>query len=130
MKGRLYYCYLGVIAVLCLCSISFAQKQDHPDGTKNRPLKILSKPRPGIPVETVHLRIRATVLVLVEFQANGKIGEVECVNEAGSEIDNLKKYGLVRETIRAAKGIRFNPEIKDWQPLTVKKRLEYSFSIN
>jgi outer membrane biosynthesis protein TonB len=94
----------------------------------DKPLKIMSKPHPSYTFAAREYNISGWVQVKVTFQANGKIGEVIYFDESSQE-KNLTRYGLVKETIRAAKKIKFNPATKDGQPITVTKVVQYSFRV-
>jgi hypothetical protein len=62
-----------------------------------------------------------TIIFEVEFLANGEIGQ----------IITLKRlpFGMTANAINAVKGIKFQPAIKDGVPVTVVKRVQYSFSV-
>lgn len=91
-------------------------------------VRILSKPMPSYTNAAREYNISGWVRVSVTFQADGKIGDVLYFDESSQE-KNLTRYGLVKETIRVAKKIKFKPQIKDGQPITVTKVLSYSFTI-
>ena len=91
-------------------------------------IKILSKPRPSYTNAAREYNVSGWVRVTVTFQSDGKIGEVVYFDESSKKKD-LTRYGLVKEAIRAAKKIKFKPQIKDGQPITVTKIIAYSFTI-
>ena len=91
-------------------------------------VKILSKPRVSYTDEARKNNVSGWVQVKVTFQADGKIGEVIYFKES-SEKKELTRDGLVRNTVEAAKKIKFEPATKNGQPVTVTKILSYSFNI-
>lgn len=64
---------------------------------------------------------QGTVTLKVTFLANGRIGDV-------SVIKGLPN-GLTRSAVTAARQIRFKPAIRNGQPYTVTKTIQYSFTI-
>jgi len=65
--------------------------------------------------------IRGTVVLNVIFFADGQIGSVRVVRGL--------PYGLTAQTIIAAEKIRFQPALKEGQPVSVRGNLEFSFSL-
>ena len=118
---------LGVLALFVLPG--FAQEEDAKNPPKDQPLKILSKPRPGYTEEARQNNVQGTVKLETTFQSDGKIGDVVCVNEDDENSKKLLKYGLVDNAIAAAKQIKFSPEIKNGEAVTIKVVQNYSFSI-
>ena len=56
------------------------------------------------------------------------------VNDASGKVTHLivikpLGYGLDEEAVKAAKAIRFEPFMRDGKPVSVVKRIEYSFTI-
>ncbi len=95
---------------------------DVPVRTKERSgLRILSKPKPQYTDEARDTFTTGKVVLKVELLASGKIGEIEVIN-------GLPK-GLTERAIEAAKGIRFTPLMEDGKPVTVKRSVEYTFTI-
>lgn len=99
---------------------------DAPQKTPNlrartSPLQLESKP---IPLYTDLARfydITGTVRLRITFSSDGTIGSV---------IPLIKlPFGLTKKAVDAAKKIRFQPPIRDGQPYTVTKLVEYSFNI-
>src|SRR5438445_3812893 len=102
---------LSAFTLAFLVTGAFSQDQDKPVERPDRPLKILSKPRPGYTDEARQNNVQGTVKLEVTFQADGHIGEIVCVNEADENSKKLAKYGLVSQAMKAAKKIKFEPEI-------------------
>lgn len=92
-----------------------------PDKSGNRPFKVLSKPRPGYTDLARTFNITGTVTLRVTFLADGTIGGVEPVTKL--------PFGLTQKAIAAAKGIRFEPQMRENYPISVAKLLQYSFTI-
>lgn len=119
--------HVSVLFLLCLLGFSasaapliLAQTQI------NKPLTIISKPRPSYTDEARKDNIQGLVLVRVTFLANGKIGDVA---DVAQNDENLRKYGLVKATIEAAKRIKFEPAVKNGKPVKMTKILEYRFTL-
>ena len=120
---------MGLLAVAFLTGIALSQNQDKPVEKTNRPLKILTRPRPTYPEEARRNHVEGTVKLMITYESDGSIGEVICINEDGVKKAKLVKYGVVAAVIEAAKKITFDPEIKDGEPITVKRGWEYTIKI-
>jgi hypothetical protein len=99
---------------------------DAPQKTPNlraqtSPLQLESKP---IPLYTDLARfydVTGTVRLRITFSSDGTIGSV---------VPLIKlPFGLTKKAVDAAKKIRFQSPIRDGQPYTVTKLVEYSFNI-
>ncbi len=88
---------------------------------KNSPVKILSKPMPKYTELARKNNTQGRIVLEVTFMENRKIGEIKV-------IEGLPN-GLNEKAIKAAKGIKFKPEIKNGELQTVTKRMEYNFTI-
>jgi TonB family protein len=82
---------------------------------------ILFKPAPTYTDAARQNGFEGTVKLLVEYRANGKVGEIKVLEE--------QPYGLTEEAIEAASGIIFNPAMKDGETVTVTKEEEFHFPI-
>ena len=82
---------------------------------------ITSKPRANYTDAARQANITGNVTLKVTFLANGSIGSVSAVSGLPS--------GLTEQAIAAAKGIRFEPAMKNGVPQTVTKSVVYSFTI-
>lgn len=107
------------IAVIREYSYSFDDGSRTPCG--DRPLRILSKPRPEYTVKGRDKNVQGTVILRVTFLDNGEIGVVD-VNKALTA-------GLTTTAIEAAKKITFIPACKDSIAVTVTKSVEYTYDI-
>ncbi|MEZ5306816.1 MAG: energy transducer TonB [Pyrinomonadaceae bacterium] len=85
------------------------------------PFQILSKPRPNYTEAARKAGVTGTVSLKVTFNANGSIGSITPVNRLG--------FGLTEQAIAAARSITFKPEIRNGQPQTVRKTVQFNFSI-
>jgi len=85
------------------------------------PLNILFKPRPSYTDEARRANARGTIELLVAFNSDGKVGAVIVLKSLERSLD--------RQAITAARGIKFTPKMKDGVPLSVARRIEYTFSI-
>ncbi len=80
------------------------------------PLKILAKPHASY---TDNSR-QGTVQLLVALLADGKIGNILMMKPTGSSLDQA--------AVEAARQIKFTPESKNGNPVTVVRLFEYIFS--
>lgn len=91
------------------------QKSDQ----QNKKLKIKSKPIPrsggSCPQDS------GIVTVLVTFDKSAKITKTEITRSSGCDIFD-------RDSIQAAMKIKFEPEVKDGEPITVMRPVQYSFT--
>ena len=88
---------------------------------ETKALKILSKPRPNYTDAARFYSIQGTVTLRVTFLANGQIGTVTPTTKL--------PLGLTTTAITAAKGITFEPAMKNGVAYSVTKVVQYSFTI-
>lgn len=91
-------------------------------GKGDRPLKIIKKE----PIGSVFGRCRDLdkglfVSLRVEFLDTGKIGEVSITRVSGCDYFDT-------EAIKAARRIKFSPQVKAGEPVTTTRRVDYSVS--
>jgi len=84
-------------------------------------VKILSKPRANYTDFARFYEIKGKVVLRVTFSANGTVGAVAVVSKL--------PFGLSEQAIAAARGITFEPAIKEGIPYSVTKPVEYTFII-
>ncbi|MCB1026001.1 MAG: energy transducer TonB [Acidobacteria bacterium] len=84
-------------------------------------IQIRSKPRPGYTDTARQNNVQGTVMLRVTFQANGTIGSI-------SPIKGLPN-GLTEKAIAAARQISFTPAMRNGQPYSVTKSIQYNFTI-
>jgi len=94
-----------------------------PDGSdENRtPMKVISRPLAGYSDRARRARKSGTITLLVMFSHSGQIGFVLPLSSIG--------YGLDDEAVAAAKRIKFIPPTVNGQPVTVFRRVVYSFTV-
>lgn len=85
------------------------------------PPKFLSKPRVAYTEIARQHWITGKVRVRVTFLANGQIGAVTPLSRL--------PFGLTRNAVEVARQIRFEPALRDGQPVAVTKIVEYGFNI-
>ena len=99
--------------MLCLCVVAFAQ---------DAKLKILDQPLPELPQNHTRLDIQGTIVLHVQFNDFGEIGEVTAVQSLPPVV--------MEKAVAAARKIKFQPEQKDGKPVTVYKDITYFYSWN
>jgi TonB family protein len=87
---------------------------------KTRPL-ILSREKAQYTQEAKDNKVEGTVVLRVVFGADSQIKKIEVVRGL--------PHGLTEKAIEAAKKIRFEPAMKDDQPVSVPGKIEYSFRL-
>lgn len=92
-----------------------------PETKENKPVKIISKPKPGYTDEARSNNVMGRIIVAVEFGADGAINFVAPVRGL--------PYGLTDKVVVAAQKVKFEPATKDGKPVTTIGFLEYSFAI-
>jgi TonB family protein len=92
----------------------------------DQPLKITTRPRPEGPFFDVCSKVanNATPIVVrlkVTFPASGKITEIDMVKPSGcGHFD--------KQAVKAAKKIKFKPAVKNGEPVSVIKLIEYALT--
>lgn len=84
-------------------------------------VKILSKPRANYTDFARFYEMTGKVTLRVTFSASGTIGAVIPINKL--------PFGLTEQAIAAARGITFEPAMREGVPYSVVKPVEYSFII-
>lgn len=84
------------------------------------PLEITFQPFPVIPKDYGTLDVQGTITVRVEFLANGQIGKVFPINSLTNDLNE--------KAIEAVKKIEFKPVVKDNQPTTIIRQIQYLYS--
>jgi TonB family protein len=83
--------------------------------------RILSRPEPQYTEEARKNRVTGVVVLRAVFAADGKIRAIRLL----SGLPN----GLTMMAIRAARGIKFIPAMKDGQPVSQYIQIEYNFNL-
>ena len=84
-------------------------------------LQILSKPTPVYSDEARAMKIEGEVALEVEFMATGEVKVMRIVRGLG--------HGLDESAIRAVKGVRFKPALRDGQPVDVRTTVNIVFQL-
>lgn len=91
----------------------------YPPGTK--PLQIRSKPRAFYTDLAREKCVQGKVVLKVTFLSNGQIGKIKVVKGL--------PYGLSEQAVTVAQKMRFEPAMKRGKPVSVTKKVEYTFTI-
>jgi len=84
-------------------------------------IKILTKPRANYTDFARFYGIKGKVVLRVTFSASGTVGTITPISRL--------PFGLTEQAITAARGITFEPAMKEGTPYSVTKPVEYSFVI-
>lgn len=82
---------------------------------------ILSKPKASYTEEARKNQIQGVVILRLVFTAKGTVEQIRVVRGL--------PFGLSERAIEAARQIRFQPGMKNGQPVSVSSALEYSFNV-
>ena len=77
------------------------------------------RPKPAYPDVAAHDQVEATVDVLVDIDANGKVGQIEIARWAG--------YGLDESVMTTVRQIDFFPAMRDGVAIPMRVLLRYNF---
>lgn len=119
---------LSVLLFLCFAGIgAFAQTQKSEEPTQETAVS----PKPDSEKADAAKKndVAGTVKLSVVFLASGKISDVTVIEIISNEKD-FKKNGLVKQSVDAAKKIKFEPAKRNGKPYSVKKIIIYTFTIN
>ncbi|HEV2668421.1 MAG TPA: energy transducer TonB, partial [Blastocatellia bacterium] len=83
---------------------------------------ILYKEKAEYTLEARNKKIEGTVVLNVVFGVGGQISDIRVIRGL--------PHGLTENAIIAAKKIRFEPAMKDGQPVSVRGKLEFTFNLN
>jgi len=83
---------------------------------------ILYKEKAQYTKEAKDNKIEGTVVLSVVFGADGQIGDIRVIKGL--------PHGLTQKAIEATSKIRFEPAMKDGQPVSVRGALEFTFSLD
>jgi TonB family protein len=82
---------------------------------------VLSKPEPQYTEDARKNQITGTVVLKVVFASSGDVVQIRAVRTL--------PFGLTERAIAAARQIRFEPAMRDGQPVSVSMQLEYNFNL-
>ncbi len=99
------------------------QENDDPgsNGAGSNSMKITKKPFPSYTDSARTNNVKGFVRLAVMFRSNGTIGPVVV-------LEGLPE-GLTAQAVKAAKEIKFKPEMRNGKPVTVIKTVVFTFSI-
>lgn len=112
-----------LFCIFSFCVYSQEQKKE----SQYEPLRITYKSPVSYTTKARKAGIEGIVRLRITFQADSKIGEIVDITEKNK--DELSEYGLTEKAINSAKGIRFIPAKVDGEFVTVKKVVEYKFTL-
>lgn len=87
----------------------------------NSTFLITSKPKANYTDSALENCVQGDVMLRIRFLSDGTIGQIKV-------IDPLP-HGLSEQAIKAAKLITFNPEKKKGRPISIWRKVHYSFTI-
>ncbi len=96
-------------------------KQLNLEQSKKEGIKITNKPRPGYTNRARSAGTQGKIVLAVLFVADGTIGAIAVLKGLGN--------GLNENCIKAARKIKFVPAKVNGEPISVVKRIQYSFTI-
>lgn len=101
--------------------LSFDSAPEKPQENRT-PLKIISKPRAEFTQKARAANVSGGVVrCAVGFSADGQVKHVLIIKPLG--------YGLDEESVKAARAIKFEPELRDGKPISVVRIIEYTFTL-
>jgi TonB family protein len=112
--------FLILFVLLVFCQAANAQEGENGTGKRSadRPVNVTSKPKPRwANCQDDHLR----VMILVTFDKSAEVTKTEVRKRSGC--DEFDKNALA-----AAQNIKFEPALRDGEPITVVKNVEYAFN--
>jgi TonB family protein len=83
--------------------------------------RLVSKPPPVYTDEARNHQVSGTVILKVIVSKSGQVTNIRVVSGL--------PFGLTEQAIKAAKGIKFIPAMKDGQPVSMWMQLEYNFDL-
>lgn len=84
-------------------------------------VSVVKRPRPRYTDEARDNNVSGTVLMLVEFRADGTIGFIYPLRSL--------MFGLTESSIDSIKGSTFKPAVKDGKPVTVIQTMTNTYSV-
>lgn len=82
--------------------------------------RLLSKPEPGYTDDARKYQVSGTVFLRAIFSKTGQVTTIRVVSGL--------PFGLTEQAIKAARGIKFTPAMKDGEPVSMWIQLEYNFN--
>ena len=119
MKKNIFTLFSVIILTLIFAGLTNAQTDSAANSkqTADKKLKILKKPFPS---SRGCVESSGITLIRVTFDKSSKVTNTEIVKSSGcSDFDN--------NSLDAASRIKFEPQTKDGEPITVAKTVEYKY---
>ena len=113
--------FLFVFAVVSNAQTDNSPKSTQKSEQEEKPLKIKNKPQVQYKPEDCNAS-KSFVNLKVTFDKSGKISKAEIAKSSGCE-----KFD--RQALSAARKIKFTPAMKNGEPVTVTKTVQYTFEI-
>ena len=83
--------------------------------------RVLSKPEPTYTESARKFGVQGTVVLRVVFSKDGEVTNIY--------VSRKLPHGLTQQSIKAARGIKFSPALKDDHPVSMYMQLEYNFNL-
>lgn len=129
------------VLLMCFCQVASAAqsgsggsgKTDGGDQAKERPVLrkaiIKKKPSPDYPKEAEEYRATAVIKLRMLLRSSGEVTHIEAVKVTVPEgLPSEVTDAFVREAVKAAGKIEFEPATKDGQPVNQFLYVEYNFT--
>jgi hypothetical protein len=139
MKNLLFL--MACIIIACACprltmAQSDAGKKDNArdghressTGQDTQPVAIESKPDPERPKEAGEKLFAKKVVLSAIFRSNGTVTDIKVVEVLPKGLPKRVVKELTDKCIKAARGIKFRPAMKDGRPVSMYYRIEYEFN--
>ncbi len=127
MFNRIFQALL--VAMFLVIGAAAQSEQPKSEG-KTTPVKITKQVRVAYTDEARRADVEGNVALSVVFLATGEIGRTTYIKpDENVAEDQFEKYGLVNESIKAAKQIKFIPASRDGAPITTVKTIVYTFKL-
>jgi TonB family protein len=137
----------AIVAIMLLShgrTVSFAQSDSNHNGQTKQETKagqeaatrkanIKSKPAPKYPKEakeTSEYQVSAMVKLRMTLGATGQVSNIQVINVVTSDgVSEKLKEGFIREAVKAASKIKFEPAEKDGRKVSQYVSIEYNFNV-
>ena len=84
-------------------------------------IRVLHKPEPTYTEGARKYAVRGTVVLRAIFSKDGEVTKVDVIRKL--------PHGMTQAVMRATRGIRFSPAMKDGQPVSQTVELQYNFNL-
>ena len=113
-------------------SVARGPSQETPQKEKQPPPKAVVKfrPEPHYPQKARDQQIEGTIVLRAIFRASGLVTDIKFDKAIPADLPEETLKALIKESIRAARKIKFEPAIKDGHAVSMYMQLEYNFRLN